>query len=317
MKLRAVLPGVVLAAALGTLLGCRSLARGMEPSETVRTFDFAELLHYLQVYDSLRRQPTEVLYDTWGRYYRELQVVELTRTENRYLIGTRFGGEYQEVLIRGTANTRNAFYDAKFRKHWNARLGVYLHKGFEQMALAVYYDILPRLAADSRLVIYGHSLGAAEAMILAMLLDQDGYRIEAVIGTGCPKVTDRRGAARFERLNVLRVTCADDPIPRLPPRGLAPALRAYAHVGQELLLLDGPYYVYGAPPIAEPGAAVPSLARVSRERMADRLYEHKIEHYIGQTRPKLTAAIQVPFADRWDYVRRDRRRAGAPDAPHP
>ncbi len=63
----------------------------------------------------------------------------------------------------------------------------------------------------------GHSLGGAEAVILAMYLKTEGWKVSRVVTFGQPKVTDADGSKRFRDLPVLRVVNANDSVPLVPP----------------------------------------------------------------------------------------------------
>jgi hypothetical protein len=92
------------------------------------------------------------------------------------------------------------------------------------------------------LVLYGHSLGAAAAVILGMLLEQEGRSVAAIYASGQPKVTDRLGAEKWAGLPVLRLSCEGDPVPLLPPR-MALSCGPLRHIGPEILLLGGGSWV--------------------------------------------------------------------------
>lgn len=237
-------------------------------------------------------------------------MVEIAATRNRYLIGTSVGRRRQEVVIRGTTNLKNAFYDVRVHRHWNAELGLYLHSGFETMALALHRDLLPRLDRQCEVLLFGHSLGAAEAVILAMLLQRDGYRVQRVYATGQPKVTDQAGADKYRDLPVVRVVNENDPVPLLPSSSQDEPGRSYRHLGGEYVLLDGPYFAYLASEYANDKAAVAFWNNLRQQKLQDELHEHAIGSYLARLAPKLEQAIQVPFQERERYI--SGSRASAP-----
>jgi len=226
-------------ALLGALVAACTALAGAQAS--LPEPDFPEMVHLARLYYSVRYETPEETRRAWESAYGELALVDLPATQNRYLLGTLRGGTRQEIVIRGTANFVNAVYDAEVAKSWNAELQIRLHRGFERMALALYADLRPRLLRDAELVLFGHSLGAAEAVVVGMLLTHDGYRLKQIYASGQPKVTDAAGAERWKDLPVLRISCEGDPIPLLPPRSVVSA-SPYVHLGPEILLLDGPYY---------------------------------------------------------------------------
>jgi triacylglycerol lipase len=286
------------------LISCVSAPTGAAPlpPDLPETVDFAPLERFSEAYRVMRYETEAVIRATIGAAYDSFELVDLPATRNRYMLGTLDSAKRQEIWIRGTANFRNALYDLRFEKHRNDRLGIDLHAGFEAMALAVHKDILPRLRRDCDLVIFGHSLGAAEAIILAMLLDVDGYRVKQVYASGAPRVTDQAGEAKFDYLPILRIVNHGDPVPSLPPRGIVAASSPYTHLGTMLLLLDGPAYCLIREDESDDALAAGFWELLSQEGIAHEVKDHLIPAYLARIEPKLAAPVRVPFADRAFYV---------------
>ena len=297
---------VSVAALVAALGACRSLPTVVDT--WAPKIDFAEILHLADVYRSVRYDSAEKIRADWGGYYQRLEVVEIPATRNRYALGRLPGGR-QEIVIRGTANWTNAVFDARIRRNWNPELGIELHKGFEQMATALLEDLSPRLDREGELVIFGHSLGAAEALILGLLLEHRGYPVRQVYGSGQPRVTDVSGARRYDRFPLLRIVNENDPIPLLPSvRDISPAA-SYHHLGNALVLLDGPYYAYFEGDYANEELGAVVWNNLVHGRLIEEFYEHSIGNYILRIAPKLEGTVQVPFRDRMRYVNGPQPRA--------
>jgi hypothetical protein len=292
-------PAIAALALLGALAACRSLPTVNEcPAPRI---DFAEIYHFGRLYRSVRFDPAEQIHADWDGRYERLEVVEIEATRNRYLLAVLPQGR-QEVVIRGTANWTNAVFDARIRRHWNAELGIELHKGFEEIATALLQDLVPRLRPEREIVIFGHSLGAAEAVILGLLLDHRGYHVRRVYASGQPRVTDTDGAQRCGGFPVLRIVNANDPVPLLPSvRDLAPA-RSYRHFGDAVMLLDGPYYVYFRGEYVNEQLGAVLWQALLHGRLLEEFHEHSIGNYLLRIAPKLEEAIQVPFRDRRSFI---------------
>jgi hypothetical protein len=285
-------------ALLGALGACRSLPTVIE--SRAPEIDFAEILHLSEVYRSVRIDSAEKIHADWDGYYEGLEVVEIPATRNRYLLGFLAQGR-QEVVIRGTANWTNAVFDVRIRRHWNAELGIELHKGFEEMAAVLLRDMVPRLRPGGELVLFGHSLGAAEALILGLLLDSQGYPVRRVYSSGQPRVTDTAGALRFGGFPVLRIVNENDPVPLLPSvRDLA--ARSYCHFGDALVLLDGPYYAYFQGDYVNEKLGAVLWNNLLHGRLLEEFHEHSIGNYLLRIAPKTEVALQVPFRDRMRYI---------------
>jgi len=299
----ALLAAAFLTAFLLSSLGCRTIPPAPSIEEVqAPPLDYSELMRLCREYASIRYGTVQQARADWDGYYGRLEVVEIASTRNRYLIGWSRDGLLQEVVIRGTTNMKNALYDLRFRRHWNPELGLYLHAGFEAMALALYRDLLPRLEPEGELVLFGHSLGAAEAVILGMLLERDGYRVRRIYATGQPKVTDRAGAAKYRELPVIRVVNENDPVPLLPPSSLDEPGSTYVHLGGEYVLLDGPYFSYLAGEYANDSAANAFWSNLGQQKLSEELHEHRILSYLARLAPKLQQAIQVPFRERERFI---------------
>jgi hypothetical protein len=307
-------PAFAALALLGALAACRSLPTVNEgPAPPI---DFAEIEHFGQLYRSVRYDPAERIHADWDGRYEQLEVVEVEATRNRYLLAVLPRGR-QEVVIRGTANWTNALFDVRIRRHWNAELGIELHKGFEEIATALLQDLAPRLRPERELVLFGHSLGAAEAVILGLLLEHRGYSVRRVYASGQPRITDTAGARRCGGFPVLRILNANDPVPLLPSvRDLAPA-RSYRHFGDACMLLDGPYYVYfRGDYVNEPLGAVLWRALLHGQ-LLEEFHEHSIGNYLLRIAPKVPEAIQVPFRDRARYLYGPQGRTRKPPSASP
>ena len=95
----------------------------------------------------------------------------------QYFIEVLPDSQEQLVSVRGTANWQNAKEDAEFAKARDQRLGIYVHKGFDNDAMTVYRDLLPALDKSKAVLLTGHSLGAAISSLLMLYLYHDGFTV--------------------------------------------------------------------------------------------------------------------------------------------
>ncbi|MBN1837181.1 MAG: lipase family protein [Spirochaetales bacterium] len=287
-------------AALTALLLLSGLPLRASPGvEAASRVDFSALLHLAELYDSMLAAGLGKVHERWQGVYREIALVDIEATENRYFVGTGWGQQHQVVMIRGTANLTNLRLDFKIDPHFNERLGIVLHRGFEETALTIYADLVPYLDRDSSLTLSGMSLGGAAAVILGMLLSADGYRVREIVTFGQPKVTDAQGVRKYGHLPVLRVVDRLDLVPRLPPPSVEdPAVQGFEHLGDEVLLLDCEYYCY----VPQAVANGPQMARYWDEwegtDALPALLDHVIYSYLNRLRPKVERAVEIPFEPR-------------------
>jgi hypothetical protein len=264
--------------------------------------DFPTLVRLSEAYRAMRYDSLPEIHAALDPAYDGLVVVDLPRTQNRYMLGTRAAEKRHEIWIRGTANTKNAFSDVEFAKRRDAKLGINLHRGFRNMAAAVYADILPRLRSGYELVIFGHSLGAAEATILGMLLSTDGWKVLQVYASGSPRLTDAEGARKFAGLPVVRIINEGDPVPLLPPRTLVSPADPYVHLGPAVLLLDGPYFCMLGERYGDEALGPDFWRSVKVNGLRADIREHFIPSYLERLRPKLAEPVEVPWTDRDRYL---------------
>src|SRR4029079_6656950 len=80
----------------------------------------------------------------------------------------------QWIVVRGTSSLINIRADVDYNKVVDSRLEIPLHKGFADAALQVYQFAKPLLKTDYETRVTGHSYGGAAAVIVLMLLKEDG-----------------------------------------------------------------------------------------------------------------------------------------------
>lgn len=210
-----------------------------------------------------------------------------------YFIATNDITRSQIIAVRGTSNVENAFVDINLKLVDDSKTGIRLHSGFAQAAKAVYSDALPLLKKGYTIDTTGHSLGGAVALILAMYLESDGYKIGRVVTFGQPKVTNVSGSNRFAHLPLTRVVTPRDMVPLVPP--LDPMdinkLDIYWHSGEEILLYEDDRYS-----VLE---GISSMLRATQftQQMPDEqnLQHHQMDRYIALLDRKMEHARRVPF----------------------
>ena len=153
-----------------------------------------------------------------------LTVSNLSGVDVRAFVEVDEGRRRQWVVVRGTANLKNAEEDAEYAKVLAPELGIMVHKGFLKDAQAVWSFARPLLKPGLETRITGHSLGGALALLIGMRLHTEGFPVSRIVTFGQPKVTNQAGVDRFRDLPLLRFVNHDDPVPLLPwetpaPRG--------------------------------------------------------------------------------------------------
>ena len=151
----------------------------------------------------------------------------------------------QHILaVRGTANVENVIVDVAFVLVPDKLSGIDIHQGFLLSARDIYQQIKDKINPQYKINTIGHSLGGAAALILAMMLDAQGYDVGEVITFGQPKVTNISGSRKFRHLDIKRLVTPKDMVPLMPP--LDPIdlmkLSIFWHQGTEIVLFENNQY---------------------------------------------------------------------------
>lgn len=203
----------------------------------------------------------------------------------------------QIVTVRGTKGKVNLKedFDAKVRE--DRRIKIPVHSGFDAVASAIYADAAPLLKKDYTTYMVGHSLGGAVASILAIYAIEDGYQVKKVTTFGEPRFTTSQGASQLSFLPLLRVVDEYDIVPLLPTSSNGD-FGDYEQVGPEVILLEGPYYVY----LSGSAAREVSVGEFWRDAKLVNLDDHQMASYEARIATKLKGSKQVPYDARKRYA---------------
>lgn len=200
----------------------------------------------------------------------------------------------QWIVVRGTSNLINMQLDVDYNKVVESRLQIPLHKGFADSALQVYQFAKPLLKSDYETRITGHSLGGAVAVVVLMLLKEDGFKLGQAMTFGQPKVTNREGTRKYRALPLLRFVNDKDSVPLLPPFELFAVLDEgpYQHFGPEVVLEDGPNYRYFSDHQATRLSVLSFWNNLKNLSLQD-VPEHFMSTYLTRIRQKLPATPAI------------------------
>ena len=199
----------------------------------------------------------------------------------------------QVLSFRGTSNLENVLVDLKVSLMLDSKFGIQLHRGFAETSSSVLKYLTPSLDKSIPIIITGHSLGGAVAVIVALYLQQEGYDVQQVVTFGQPKVTNVGGAASFNDLPLLRVVTVKDIIPLVPP--ISPLqlqdMDIYWHVGEEIILLPGQEYssIRGIKSMLRATTFTSSLPDESN------IKAHQMATYLDLINQNIPRSKEVPF----------------------
>lgn len=233
------------------------------------------------------------------RYPATVRVSAPGKTDAQYFLEQDDRAKVQYIAIRGTANKRNLIEDIELRIHEDLALAIPVHIGFDATARALYADMKPYLNKSYRTYITGHSLGGAVAALLAIYMVDDGYTVEKVVTFGQPKFTTTDGVRKLGFLRLTRVVDENDVIPMLPPTTIFNRVYGvYEHAGPEIILLEGPHYVF----LPTHDADRISIGEFGRSLEIANLKDHHMDNYLNRLSAKANGAVAVPYNERENYV---------------
>ena len=203
----------------------------------------------------------------------------------------------QIVTVRGTKGDENLREDFDVKVREDRRIKIPVHSGFDADARAIYADAAPLLKKGYTTTMVGHSLGGAVATILAIYAIEDGHKVKKITTFGEPRFTTAEGAAQLSFLPLLRVVDEYDIVPLLPTASNG-KFGDYEQVGPEVILLEGPYYVYLPAPVAREV----SVGEFWRDAKLVNLQDHKMTAYEARIATKLKGSKQVPYDARKRYA---------------
>jgi hypothetical protein len=204
----------------------------------------------------------------------------------------------QIITVRGTADPKNFLQDLNITVRTDRQADIPVEAGFDRAARAIYSDAKPYLKRSYKTYVTGHSLGGAVAALVTIYAIEDGFMVERVITFGQPRFTTAAGVQRL-RLPLIRVVDENDIVPMLPPAAATdPEFGPYEHLGPEVILLQGPRYVY----LPAHDATRIDVGEFWRSIGIADLPDHKIDYYVNKIADKINGAVEVTYNQREKYV---------------
>lgn len=246
--------------------------------------DFEELKFYAERAESAYGTPAQIRKD----YPKATRVNTVQPNDVRYFIETDHTAKTQTISVRGTADKPNIWEDIEVALVNDSILGIGLHRGFQNDAMAIWKDAKPHLRKDYEIRTTGHSLGAAVAFIIGGYVRAEGYNLTRMVNFGQPKVTDAKLNPEIFKITT-RVIDDRDVVPMLPPPGF---VHPYRHAGAEVILRPGEDFVY----LDAHDADRITVASFWEEFTKFSVKEHYMKNYIANIDYKLeNGARQVPY----------------------
>lgn len=284
---------------IALLAGCASLPKGelqtLGSEITQQKIDFPTLDVNAKRAKAAYAQPAQIR----TAYPKTVRVATPGGRDVQYFIEQDNKAKVQYLVVRGTMDdkTLSEDFDAKVRDDRATKIPI--HTGFDQDARAVWTDAQPYLKKGYQTYLVGHSLGGAVAAVLGIYMIEDGYKVDKIYTYGQPRFTTSAGVSQLGFLPLLRVVDENDLVPLLPPDMLVnKKFGPYQQVGPEVILLEGPDYVY----LPSQTASELSLGEFWRDMGVADLKDHKLNNYIRRIDDKMVASRQVAYNARENYV---------------
>jgi len=240
------------------------------------------------------------LYEDYDVYINEINDI-------KYIVLFDPDNKKQYISIRGTCNSHNAMQDINFFRSKSFRLDIELHKGFHKTAEMIADDLISRLDKTWSTYVTGHSLGAAEALIVSWYLDYSGHTVSECINFGQPKVTSSQGIRKMRgKIKLTRVVNETDVVPLVPPSGTH--IHRYAHTGELIKLLDDGKYCYLEEPDSLNFGVNSFWLFAAREsfsfyEIGKELPDHFMDSYIENIDNIIKKGEEVKWSERLKYLK--------------
>lgn len=181
-------------------------------------------------------------------------------------------GDVSYLIFRGTDSVHDWILDADIRKI-KTRFG-YVHHGFWNGLNAIWNDVLKANdGLESKYVVCGHSLGAAEATLAACLLEQyDNVKVLGVYLFGSPRVGGY--SFKYPKVKTFRVVNGTDIVTRVP----SPV--RFKHVGDRIYINRNGKLKFGISAINI--TLDRFFGRIKRKKILDGLVSHPIQQYLDR-----------------------------------
>ena len=255
--------------------------------------DFSHWLEAAYIADATYKTKGDIERSLVSQGYKLKQYKQLDGYSVAYVIATNDSTRQHIIAVRGTSNVENVIVDAAFVLVPDKLTGIEIHQGFLLSARDIYQQILPEINPEYKINTIGHSLGGAAAIIIAMMLDAQGYSIGEVITFGQPKVTNITGTRKFNHMNIKRLVTPKDIVPLTPPLDPMDLLNMsiFWHQGTEIVLFKNNQYAVLT--------GKDSMLRTSdflNDMPSDQhLTNHFMTTYISHLKTKLDSVEEVIF----------------------
>lgn len=282
----------------GLLCGLLAVGQPATVAASSKKINFRLLYHFAQLSNEAYDGRSEIIGDNPGK---DAWVATPGRTDVQYFILHNAKRKIQTIVVRGTVGSVDWALDMDTHGYFDKKTGILVHRGYDKIARTIYKNLRKHLKPGYRTYLTGHSLGGAVAGVLMTYLHHDGHKIAGLYTFGQPKFTNRGGVSAYRHLPVLRVVNQNDVVPMWPD-ATKRTHHKFEHLGPEVMLLSGPYYVY----LNEQEASGRSVADLHKHLFQASVPDHKMKWYLKGLKEKFHGAKSVSYNSRRKYIKRHR-----------
>jgi len=235
-----------------------------EPIDKRKETDFQEL-HDACMMCTMAYKSSAAIKEAYGM---SANVVEDSERNMRYFLLTNERSKTQTIVLCGLVPDTVSPTKA---------IDVFSTFGFDKAADQIDSTLVKFLRRDFAVHVYGHSLGAALALLFALHLRNGGYRVDKVITFGQPRIVKDKETPNYRSLPIVRVVDYYDVVPTL--------FAGYFHVGSEVVLFQDTYYSLLEDHIQENG-------------VQKKFDNNHTESYLRNIRLKLKNPVLIPYEQR-------------------
>lgn len=239
-------------------------------------------------------ESSDELTDLLGKSgYTTAKLQQIPGLDVSYILATDDASKHHIIAVRGTANIKNVIVDSAFILVPDEISGIDIHQGFLLSSRDIYQQIQPLIKSGYTIDTIGHSLGGAAALILAMMLDSQGYPVGKVITFGQPKVTNISGSRKFKHLNIKRLVTAKDMVPLVPPVDPIDLMKLsiFWHQGTEVVLYDDNRYSV----LSGMGSMVRAADFLNDVPSEQHINNHFMTTYIQYLEAKQNSPVEIKY----------------------
>ncbi len=255
--------------------------------------DFSHWLNAAYIAEAIYQSPTDITETFSHQGYKVDLLQQIEGYSVGFVLATNHSTKQHILAVRGTSNIENIIVNAAFVLVPDKLSGINIHQGFLLSARDIYQQIQDKINPQYKINTIGHSLGGATALILAMMLDAQGYDVGEVITFGQPKVTNISGSREFRHLNIKRLVTAKDIVPLVPPVDPMDLIKLsiFWHQGTEVVLYENDQYSV----LTGVNSMMRAADFLNDIPGAQHLHSHFMTSYIKHLKSKLITATEVDY----------------------